>query len=505
MAQPYTLEGFQRGFKEAYQLMHDGSLALSQIENNGIRIDVDYCHHQMDRLQDRLDVLEERVHESDLWRAMETASRKKRKTLSLSANDTLEIALFDIMGLKSLAETDKGKRSTSADALRPLIDDAPGLDALLDWRRWDKARNTFLAGILREQTDGLLHPLFNLNLVVTYRSSSNNPNFQNFPSRDAEVKKIIRRAFIPREGRMLGELDYSGVEVTIAACYHQDPAMLRYILDPSKDMHRDMAAECYMLPPEQVTKMTRYSAKNGFVFPQFYGDWFKSCAKALWENIDKLHLATVSGTPLKKHLASKGIKTLKQFTDHVEKVEKRFWGKRFPVYAQWKDDVWDYYLKHGHVNLFTGFRCSDIAIRNEVINRPIQGTAFHCLLWALVELQKELRQRRMKSLQVGQIHDAIVADIDPDELDPFLELAEDVMVNRIREEWGDWLILPLEIEAELTGVDKSWFTKKEVVKNLKTGYPGDCGCCSSWMWEQKTKGILEAYVCPVCGKSPTPF
>src|SRR5690606_20675796 len=106
---------------------------------------------------------------------------------------------------------------------------------------------------------------------ICVHNSSDSPNFQNLPIRNPKMAKIIRSAFIPRSDRhVLVEIDYSGIEVRVAACYHKDPVMIEYINDPTKDMHRDMAAQCYLAPPEQVSKQMRYCGKNMYVFPQFY-------------------------------------------------------------------------------------------------------------------------------------------------------------------------------------------------------------------------------------------
>ena len=123
----------------------------------------------------------------------------------------------------------------------------PELDNLLRIRKLKKVRDTYLEGFLREQVNGYIHPFFNLHLVRTYRSSSDHPNFQNIPKRDKEAMNIVRRAIFPRPGHQLLELDYSGLEVRIAACYHKDKTMLRYIGDPHSDMHGDMAKQIFII------------------------------------------------------------------------------------------------------------------------------------------------------------------------------------------------------------------------------------------------------------------
>ena len=99
--------------------------------------------------------------------------------------------------------------------------------------------------------------------------------------------------------------------------------------------------------------------------------------------------------------------------------------------------------------------------KNEAINRAIQGTAFHWLLWCLIELNKEIKKQKMKSLIIFQIHDSILIDAVPEEIDDIIEMAKEIMRERIRKHW-DWIIVPLDIEVEVTPIDGNWFQKKEI-------------------------------------------
>ena len=118
----------------------------------------------------------------------------------------------------------------------------------------------------------------------------------------------------------------------------------------------------------------------------------------------------------------------------------------------------------GEVSYFdtlTGFRIEGLYKRNEVINYPVQGSAFHWLLWSLIRIQKLLKKYKMKSLLVGQIHDSIVGDVHKKELRDYLDIVKQVMTIDVRKHW-EWIIVPLRIEAEVAPVGGSWFDKKEV-------------------------------------------
>ncbi len=217
-------------------------------------------------------------------------------------------------------------------------------------------------------------------------------------------------------------------------------------------------------------KNIRYCSKNKFVFPEFYGSWYFSCAPALWEAIETMKLHTRDGTSLRDYLKTKGISKLGSlergskpvkgtFMYHIKDVENDFWNNRFKVYKQWRADWYKDYQENLEFTTLTGFTISGIMQKNEVINYPVQGVAFHCLLWSLIRLQKLLKKYNMKSLIIGQIHDSIVADVVDTELYDYLQIANQVLTVDIKKHWN-WIITPIEIEAEVAPVGKSWYEKK---------------------------------------------
>lgn len=466
--------------QKAVKLMQDGARALAVVESNGIRIDTEYLDKTIRKTEKKIIRLEKNLWKSDV-------SKVWKKHFGLKTNfgsgEQLGIILFDKMGYECPELTPSGKFKTDEGSLASV--DHPFVKDLLEVKKLQKANTTYLKGIKREVVDGLLHPFFNLHTTQTFRSSSDSPNFQNIPVRDPVMGKLIRTAFIGRTGNHLVELDYSGIEVSIAACYHKDPVMLEYLFDKSKDMHRDMAMECFMLSKEEMTnpvdeadgkrmKLIRYFGKNQFVFPQFYGDFYASCAKSLWDSAIQNKLTLRDGTLIIDHLASKGITELGDldprekprrgtFEKHLQEVENDFWNKRFSVYGKWKKDEIKKYYKKGYLLSKTGFICRGAMKRNEIVNYPVQGSAFHCLLQSLTWIVNgELKKAKMKALIVGQIHDSIVADVPEEELAEFLILCRRVMTKRLTDAWK-WINVPLEIEAEVCPLGGSWSDKKEMV------------------------------------------
>jgi len=372
--------------------------------------------------------------------------------------------LFKYLRHAPIKRTESGSPSTDKESLSRLGIGIPEINEIfLPLRALKKIRGTYLSQFIREaDPEGRIHPTFSLHVVKTYRSSSEGPNFQNNPVRDELSKKIVRKCFLPSRGNRLLEVDYSGIEVKVSACYHKDPTMLEYLHDKTKDMHRDCASDCYLLPVDEVTKIIRYCGKNKFVFPQFYGDYYGNCARNLWESIDQYELKTSHDVPLRKHLRSKKIRSYSDFENHIKEVERHFWEERFRVYGEWKKRWWRKYLARGYFDTYTGFRCQGVLERNQAINFPIQGSAFHCLLWSLIMIDEWLRETGKKSRIVGQIHDSILFDVVPEEFDELLENVNRIMTKELTKTWSDWIIVPIEIEADACEIDQSWYYKKEI-------------------------------------------
>jgi len=421
------------------ELMLRGTLALADVEKNGIRIDVHYCTNQQKIVNKKILEIENEMNgskEIKLW--------KKIYKDKFNANSDTQLAniLYNYLKIKPTRFTkNENNPKPSVDKIALANINSPFVHSILEGRKY-KGLCDNLKGIIEETVDGILRPSFDLNTARTFRSSSSNINFQNQPIRDPEMGKIIRRAFIPRPGSWIGGIDYEGIEVKISAVYHKDRTMLKYIKHPESDLHRDMAMECYMLESREVSKDTRYCAKNQFVFPQFYGSWYEPCAQSLWDSIDKMKLETKRydfrmdcGVPLKINLQKLGIKTYKQFENHIKNVEDRFWNEKFTGYRDWKIEWVKKYEKKGYFDMLTGFRCKGVMKRNDVINYPVQGVAFHCLLWSLIKLNRWLKKNKMRSMIIGQIHDDITMDIFETEFEDVLKKCEQIMCKDIRKEW----------------------------------------------------------------------
>jgi len=443
----------------ANRFLFEGVMAMSDIQYNGICADEEYYAKKAVWLEKELFETNKNLMESEPAKRFKKATGKD---INLRSNEDLKHLFYDIFKMKVPKETATGNPSVDKESLEILYEKIPKryelfrkpfIKSLLSVKQTEKIANTYMSQFGREAYAGKIHPFYDLHIPISYRSSSSNPNFQNIPKRDEVAKKVCRSGIFPSPGNQLLEADYSGIEVAIAACYNLDPSMINYVKDKSTDMHRDAAMDIWKISEAQVSTMIRFYAKNCWVFPQFYGSWYQECSKNLIQNC--MDLETTDNIKL-----SSIFKDQYQFLDHLQEVERVFWDERFYVYKQWKKDINKFYQDHGYIDTYLGFKYRGFMRKNDATNYPIQGTAFHCLLWSLVRINNLAKQEGWKTKIVGQIHDSIIFDLYPPEKDHVIKTLRRIGTQDIREAF-DWIIVPLEIDIEVTPIDGSWYELEE--------------------------------------------
>lgn len=478
-----------------------GAQALSYVESSGCRIDKTYLENALSETSKKIADAEAQLRSDkhfNLWR-----KRFGDKTKPTSY-DQLAAVVFRDLGFPSRGTTASGDRESAAEAAFEGID-IPLVRSFITASKLRKARDTYLTGIQRElvqHDDGnwYVHPSYSLNTVITFRSSCSAPNYTNIPNRNPEVAEIIRRCYIPRPGFQLTELDYGQIEVRIPCCYHSDPVLMAYVCDPTKDMHRDMACQIFKVKPKQVSKALRALVKGAYVFATFYGSYYGLTARALWEGIDNAKL-TLEGSEVtvREHLTNVGFQVLGgedkdeepeagTWAAWIRSIDEDFWGKRFKVYAQWKRDWYEAYLRDGGFQMLTGFAVNFPLDKKQVTNAPVQGVSFHCLLWSLIKLVDWLKKYKMRTCVIGEIHDAINKDTHPAERDDVFHAAVDIMTNRIKT-WAPWLNVPLVAECETCPIGGSWFEKYSLTEVEGSYVPASM---DKWV---KANGPWEMQVC----------
>jgi DNA polymerase-1 len=300
--------------------------------------------------------------------------------------------------------------------------------------------------------EGKIYPFFHMTRVDTHRSSCSDPNVQQSPKRDPEVKEYIREFIKPSRGHKLVEYDHGQLEVRIAACHSKDPSLIRYVTSPESDMHRDAAADVYKVPSNKVTKDMRTSVKGDFVFAEFYGSYYPQIAKNIWKSVQKMGL--------EEHLKVEGIYNYAQFESHIKTMERKFWDDRFPVYRKYRTRQFELYKSRGCVEQLTGFRCHGPMSKNNTFNSPIQGDAAHVLLWAMNKLMKRMELLKLKSHICAEVHDSLLIDMDPDEEGIVDKLVTMYAIDKVSQHW-DWISVPLVMEKEVSEIDGNWSEMKE--------------------------------------------
>jgi len=536
-----------QGLMDSYRLFHDGWMEFSLSESEGFNADLEYFQTQNTHLERRISRIQEKIKAD---RDVVNWENVYKKTFNPNSAIDLKSFCYDFLRLPILKKTKKNNPSLDEEALTQMEGYSPAIDLVLQLRKLDKIRGTYLEGLIRETTDGVIHGNQNLHIAESLRPSMDNPNLQNVPKRDEEANRIVRSGFIaPGDDWIIVEVDYSGVEVCGSACYHHDPAMIKYIEDKTTDMHRDTAMELFFLElpffqdyPKTAWKPVRHSAKNNYVFPEFYGSYYGQVAPNLWKfveaystNLPTYKWETVSICSqdildvwnttngrekfpdlydfiaradkaqkiayiqtamnglvppalkrfdkvtkvvskaktetfnLREHLSSQGIKTYKDWENHVRQVEDRFWNERFKVYQAWKEENYARYLKNGFVEMLTGFRRQGPLSKNQANNTPIQGTAFHLLLWSYIQVARRMRAAKLRSKIMLQIHDSMIMKVYLPELEWITKTVPQIMTKEIREYW-DWICVPLEVEIEVSRPGGNWGEMEEVNKALKLGW-----------------------------------
>lgn len=449
---------------DAYHLLHRGSEALMRAERQGMRIDVDYCKRQHEKLTYRIQKEQEAFNDSKLGRYWRHVYGGRYNP---NSDDQMRNILYEKKKLKPPKETETGKGATDEEALLQL--GVPEVSHLIKLRKLSKVRDTYLASFTREARNGELHPYYHLHRVHSYRSSSSDPNLQNVPEHDEEAKRICQRALYPRKGHKFKKADFSSLEVNISACYNKDPNLIAYLLDPASDMHADSAKDLFCLDtldkktPEG--KWLRFSAKNAFVFAQFYGSYYVDCAKGL---VQQLKLGEGAWSPgegvlmpggihISDHFLDRGITNYNKFEDRVRESERKLWEDRFPVYNEWRKKWYKRYETRGYFDLLTGFRCSGVYGRNQTWNLPVQGAAFHCLLWSFIRVDEIMRKEGWDTKLVGEVHDDMILDVHPDEEEHVEKTIHRVVSEELSAAWK-WIIVPMKAEIKTGPVDGSLYT-----------------------------------------------
>ena len=369
---------------------------LTRMEKHGIRVDRDRLRSLSEVFSDEMDQLEARIHEL------------AGEPFNIKSSQQLGRILFEKLGLPTRKKTKKKTGySTDVEVLTFLagVHDLPAL--VLRHRTLAKLKSTYtdaLVGLIHPET-GRIHSSFNQTVTATGRLSSSEPNLQNIPVRDAEGRQI-RSAFIPRENWRLVSADYSQIELRILAHVSEDPILIESF-ERGEDIHTRTAEEVFGATPDGITPALRRQAK-AINFGIIYG---------------------MSAFGLSRDL---GI-SRRMARTYIDQYFKRYAGvKRYldeTVASARKTRQTATLL--GRIRLLPDIDSPNANVRGfaerMAVNTPIQGTAADLIKLAMIRVDRAIAEAGMESAMLLTVHDELVFEAPPDEIDPLTATVKEIM------------------------------------------------------------------------------
>jgi DNA polymerase-1 len=407
----------------AAALMHDVELpllaVLADMEATGVCIDLPWFRSLKERFARERAVSEESIY---------TAAGEH---FNINSNKQLATILFEKMGLPVKKKTATGP-STDASVLQQLADEGHALPSLImEYREFAKLESTYLDTLpaLVNPATGRLHTSYSQTVAATGRLSSHDPNLQNIPIR-RELGKAIRQGFIPREGWKFVAADYSQIELRLLAHLSGDPAFVEAFA-AGGDIHRQTAAIIFGVDIASVTSEMRSRAKT-------------------------INFATIYGQGA--HALSRQLKV--EYAEAREFIDTYF--KRFAGVRAYLDAMVTTAREKGFVETILGRRryIPELNDRNFNIrafgerlaqNSPIQGSAADLIKVAMIRLHGEMRAAHLDSRMLLQVHDELVFEAPPQEVDALKELVTRAMTTAVA------LRVPLVVDL---GIGDNWLEAK---------------------------------------------
>lgn len=337
--------------------------------------------------------------------------------------------LFDKLKLPYGKKTKTGY-STAADVLDKLAPEYPAVQKILDYRQLTKLKSTYadgLAGYIKE--DGRIHGTFNQTITATGRLSSTEPNLQNIPIR-MELGREIRKVFVPEEGCVFVDADYSQIELRVLAHMSGDKRLIE-AYKKAEDIHAITASEVFHIPLEEVTPLQRRNAK-AVNFGIVYG---------------------ISAFGLSEDLSISRKEALEYINRYFE---------TYPDVKKFLDHLVEAAKEHGYVDTMFGRRRPVPELKSGnfmqrsfgervAMNSPIQGTAADIIKIAMIRVDQRLRNEGLRSKIVLQVHDELLIETLKEELEQVKIILEEEMKQAAH------LDVSLEIDMK---VGNSWFETK---------------------------------------------
>lgn len=388
---------------------------LARMEATGVAIDTAFLQDMSKELERMLDTLTREIH------------RLAGTKFNINSTQQLSEILFKKLQLTPVKKTKTGF-STDVGVLEALQHKHPIIDKLLEYRQIAKLKSTYVDALpqLVNPKTGRVHTSFNQTVAATGRLSSSDPNLQNIPIR-TEIGRTIRKAFVPgSKDYLILSADYSQIELRVMAHISGDEGLAEAFRN-REDVHATTAAKIFGVRPSEVTREMRRKAKE-VNFGIMYG-------------IGPYGLAT----------------RLEISQTEAKQIIERYF-ERFPKVKQYITDTIAEARKKGYVSTLTGRRryLPELNSRNanirqnaerQAINMPIQGTAADMIKMAMIQIDRDIIRKKMKSHMILQVHDELVFEMAKAEEKELKKIVQERMQKAMP------LRVPLEVEI---GVGKNW-------------------------------------------------
>ena len=383
---------------------------LAQMEQNGVKIDVDSLAETSKEFSVKMNEIEKEVYEQA---GME---------FNISSPKQVGEVLFDKMKIVEKAKKTKtGQYVTSEEVLQSLKGKHVIVEKILDYRGYKKLLSTYIDSLpqLINPKTGHIHTSYNQAVTATGRLSSSNPNLQNIPVRDDNGKEV-RKAFIPDEGCLFFSADYSQIELRIMAHLSGDHNMIE-AFNTGYDIHAATAAKIFKKPIKEVTSDERRKAKTA--------------------NFGIIYGITTFGLAERMQVSRGEAKDL---------IDEYF--ATYPKVKEYMEKSVEMAREKGYTETLFGRRCHlpDINSHNAVvrgyaernaINAPIQGTAADIIKVAMVRIQQRLWKEQLRSKMILQVHDELNFNVVPEEKEKIQQLVVEEMEHAFK------MSVPLEADS----------------------------------------------------------
>ena len=384
----------EKGMYELYENIEMPLVfVLYDMEKEGIRADGDKLKEYSRELAVSINKIEKRIYE------------EAGEEFNINSPKQLGVVLFEKLQLPNEKKTKTGY-STSAEVLDKLAPDHPIVADVLEYRQLSKLKSTYADGLINFiEKDGKIHTTFNQTITATGRLSSTDPNLQNIPIR-IELGKLIRKVFLPEEGHLFVDSDYSQIELRVLAHLSDDEKLIAAFKN-GQDIHRSTASLVFDTPFDEVTDIQRRNAK-AVNFGIVYGISAFGLANDL--NIGRKEAQAYIDSYFEKY------PKIKAFLDKTvaDAKEKGYIKTMF-----------------GRIRPIPELSSSNFMQRQfgerVAMNSPIQGTAADIIKIAMIRVHDRLLKENLKSKLILQVHDELLIETAEDEKEYVIELLEEEM------------------------------------------------------------------------------